>query len=266
MFYPRGNVDCQKVKWHQTDMQIPKFQIFDIISDFCDDQCVWKALTWKQIIICRVHIMWHGGKSVSGCLPLPCSHHGGPNKGWGLGAWGSWRILGLLQTNSWDLWGVWGRNSHCCVKISTKEWNDYLHKKRESNDVCTNQNFHSILIFVPYDWGGSFKIQKYCSSLYAFRALFKSELGKLQHCKKRKEKKAKRKTEHQEEDQLWPCCSPSLEKTLNVIEMLNYIILTWNKSIYHHLHIMVSPIAKVTSGMSSVDIFTHQGHISQLVS
>ena len=159
-----------------------------------------------------------GGKSVSGCLPLPCSHHGGPNKGWGLGAWGSWRILGVLQTNSWDLWGVWGRNSHCCVKISTKEWNDYLHKKRESNDVCTNQNFHSILIFVPNVWGGGFKIQKYCSCLYAFRALFKSELGKLQHCKKRKEKKAKRKTEHQEEDQLWPCCSPSLEKTLNVIE------------------------------------------------
>ena len=194
------------------------FKFYDIISDFCDNTCVWKALTWKQIIICRVHIMWHGGKSVSGCLPLPCSHHGGPNKGWGLGAWGSWRILGVLQTNSWDLWGVWGRNSHCCVKISTKEWNDYLHKKRESNDVCTNQNFHSILIFVPNDWGGSFKIQKYCSCLYAFRALFKSELGKLQHCKKRKEKKAKRKTEHQEEDQLWPCCSPSLEKTLNVIE------------------------------------------------
>ena len=68
--------------------------------------------------------------------------------------------------------------------------------------IYTNQNFHSILIFVPNVWGGGFKIQKYCSCLYAFRALFKSELGKLQHCKKRKEKKAKRKTEHQEEDQL----------------------------------------------------------------
>ena len=68
--------------------------------------------------------------------------------------------------------------------------------------IYTNQNFHSILIFVPNVWGGGFKIQKYCSCLYAFRALFKSELGKPQHCKKRKEKKAKRKTENQEEDQL----------------------------------------------------------------
>ena len=74
------------------------FKFYDIISDFCDNTCVWKALTWKQIIICRVHIMWHGGKSVSGCLPLPCSHHGGPDRGRGLGAWGSWRILGVLQT------------------------------------------------------------------------------------------------------------------------------------------------------------------------
>ena len=215
MFYPRGKVDCQKVKWHQTDMQIPKFQFFWYYFRF-----LWWPMCLESLDMETNYYLQssHGGKSVSGCLPLPCSHHGGPNKGWGLGAWGSWRILGVLQTNSWDLWGVWGRNSHCCVKISTKEWNDYLHKKRESNDVCTNQNFHSILIFVPNVWGGGFKIQKYCSCLYAFRALFKSELGKLQHCKKRKEKKAKRKTEHQEEDQLWPCCSPSLEKTLNVIE------------------------------------------------
>ena len=58
----RGQVDCKKVKWHQTDMQMvflckyQNFKFYDIISDFCDDTCVWKALTWKQIIICRVHM------------------------------------------------------------------------------------------------------------------------------------------------------------------------------------------------------------------
>ena len=167
------------------------FKFYDIISDFCDNTCVWKALTWKQIIICRVHIMWHGGKSVSGCLPLPCSHHGGPNKGWGLGAWGSWRILGLLQTNSWDLWG---RNSHCCVKIITKGWNDYLHKKRESNDVCTNQNFHSILIFVPNVWGVDSKYRNTAVVFTPFGRCLRVNWESSNTARKEKRKKPKEKT------------------------------------------------------------------------
>ena len=125
----RGQVDCQKVKWHQTDMQIPKSQILWYYFRF-----LWWHMCVESLDMKTNHYLQssHGGRSPSGCLPLPCSHHGGPNRGWGLGAWGSWRILGLLQTNSWDSWGVWGKNSHCCVKISTKGWNDYLHKKRES--------------------------------------------------------------------------------------------------------------------------------------
>ena len=32
------------------------FKFYDIISYFCDDTCLWKALTWKQVIICRVYM------------------------------------------------------------------------------------------------------------------------------------------------------------------------------------------------------------------
>ena len=204
----------------------------------------------------------HGGKSPSGCLPLPCSHHGGPNKGWGLGAWGSWRILGLLQTNSWDLWG---RNSHCCVKISTKGWNDYLHKKRESNDVCTNQNFHSILIFVPNVWGVDSKYRNTAVVFTPFGRCLRVNWESSNTARKEKRKKPKEKRSTRKKIRYDHAAPQVWKKHEMWLKMFNYI-LTWNKSIYHHLRIMVSPIAKVTSGKSSVDIFTHQGHISQLVS
>ena len=190
MFYPRGKVDCQKVKWHQTDMQIPKFQIFWYYFRF-----LWWPMCLESLDMETNYYLQssHGGKSVSGCLPLPCSHHGGPNKGWGLGAWGSWRILGVLQTNSWDLWGVWGRNSHCCVKISTKEWNDYLHKKRESNDVCTNQNFHSILIFVPNVWGVDSKYRNTAVVFTPFGRCLRVNWESFNTARKEKRKKPKEK-------------------------------------------------------------------------
>ena len=190
MFYPRGKVDCQKVKWHQTDMQIPKFQIFWYYFRF-----LWWPMCLESLDMETNYYLQssHGGKSVSGCLPLPCSHHGGPNKGWGLGAWGSWRILGVLQTNSWDLWGVWGRNSHCCVKISTKEWNDYLHKKRESNDVCTNQNFHSILIFVPNVWGVDSKYRNTAVVFTPFGRCLRVNWESSNTARKEKRKKPKEK-------------------------------------------------------------------------
>ena len=190
MFYPRGKVDCQKVKWHQTDMQIPKFQIFWYYFRF-----LWWPMCLESLDMETNYYLQssHGGKSVSGCLPLPCSHHGGPNKGWGLGAWGSWRILGVLQTNSWDLWGVWGRNSHCCVKISTKEWSDYLHKKRESNDVCTNQNFHSILIFVPNVWGVDSKYRNTAVVFTPFGRCLRVNWESSNTARKEKRKKPKEK-------------------------------------------------------------------------
>ena len=190
MFYPRGKVDCQKVKWHQTDMQIPKFQFFWYYFRF-----LWWPMCLESLDMETNYYLQssHGGKSVSGCLPLPCSHHGGPNKGWGLGAWGSWRILGVLQTNSWDLWGVWGRNSHCCVKISTKEWNDYLHKKRESNDVCTNQNFHSILIFVPNVWGVDSKYRNTAVVFTPFGRCLRVNWESSNTARKEKRKKPKEK-------------------------------------------------------------------------
>ena len=187
MFYPRGKVDCQKVKWHQTDMQIPKFQIFWYYFRF-----LWWPMCLESLDMETNYYLQssHGGKSVSGCLPLPCSHHGGPNKGWGLGAWGSWRILGLLQTNSWDLWG---RNSHCCVKIITKGWNDYLHKKRESNDVCTNQNFHSILIFVPNVWGVDSKYRNTAVVFTPFGRCLRVNWESFNTARKEKRKKPKEK-------------------------------------------------------------------------
>ena len=187
MFYPRGKVDCQKVKWHQTDMQIPKFQIFWYYFRF-----LWWPMCLESLDMETNYYLQssHGGKSVSGCLPLPCSHHGGPNKGWGLGAWGSWRILGLLQTNSWDLWG---RNSHCCVKIITKGWNDYLHKKRESNDVCTNQNFHSILIFVPNVWGVDSKYRNTAVVFTPFGRCLRVNWESSNTARKEKRKKPKEK-------------------------------------------------------------------------
>ena len=190
MFYPRGKVDCQKVKWHKTDMQIPKFQFFWYYFRF-----LWWPMCLESLDMETNYYLQssHGGKSVSGCLPLPCSHHGGPNKGWGLGAWGSWRILGVLQTNSWDLWGVWGRNSHCCVKISTKEWNDYLHKKRESNDVCTNQNFHSILIFVPNVWGVDSKYRNTAVVFTPFGRCLRVNWESSNTARKEKRKKPKEK-------------------------------------------------------------------------
>ena len=55
------------------------------------------------------------------------------------------------------------------------------------------------------------------------------------HCKKRKEKK--KETEHQREDQLWPCCSTSLEK--NAKCDWKCITMSWleiNLSIYHHIN------------------------------
>ena len=187
MFYPRGKVDCQKVKWHQTDMQIPKFQFFWYYFRF-----LWWPMCLESLDMETNYYLQssHGGKSVSGCLPLPCSHHGGPNKGWGLGAWGSWRILGLLQTNSWDLWG---RNSHCCVKIITKGWNDYLHKKRESNDVCTNQNFHSILIFVPNVWGVDSKYRNTAVVFTPFGRCLRVNWESFNTARKEKRKKPKEK-------------------------------------------------------------------------
>ena len=187
MFYPRGKVDCQKVKWHQTDMQIPKFQFFWYYFRF-----LWWPMCLESLDMETNYYLQssHGGKSVSGCLPLPCSHHGGPNKGWGLGAWGSWRILGLLQTNSWDLWG---RNNHCCVKIITKGWNDYLHKKRESNDVCTNQNFHSILIFVPNVWGVDSKYRNTAVVFTPFGRCLRVNWESSNTARKEKRKKPKEK-------------------------------------------------------------------------
>ena len=160
----------------------------------------------------------HGRKSVSGCLPLPCSHHGGPNKGWGLGAWGSWRILGVLQTNSWDLWGVWGRNSHCCVKISTKEWNDYLHKKRESNDVCTNQNFHSILIFVPNVWGVDSKYRNTAVVFTPFGRCLRVNWESFNTARKEKRKKPKEKRSTRKKISYDHAAPQVWKKTLNVIE------------------------------------------------
>ena len=44
------------------------FKFYDIISDFCDNTCVWKALTWKQIIICRVHMAGRVFLAVFLCL------------------------------------------------------------------------------------------------------------------------------------------------------------------------------------------------------